>query len=165
MSPVMIGPTIDFFSHSQAQTYRFGIRLGQLAQPGDVICMEGPLGSGKTLLVQGIGQGLGVEETISSPTFTLINEYLGGRIPLYHIDLYRLQSEREIRGLGLWEYLESDGLSVVEWADRAPQLMPAHCLWITLRHISDTKRGIVIQAKGPRYTALLISFKRNTFGG
>ncbi len=165
MSPVMTGPTIDFFSHSVAQTRRFGFRLGQFAQPGDVFCLEGPLGSGKTLLTQGIGQGLDIQTAITSPTFTLINEYREGRIPLYHIDLYRLGSDQEIWDLGLLDYLESDGLSVVEWADQAPRVMPERRLWITLRHLSATKRGILMQAKGPRYIALLTSFRRDAFGG
>jgi tRNA threonylcarbamoyladenosine biosynthesis protein TsaE len=165
MSPVVEGPTIDFFSNNPAQTRRIGVRFGELAQPGDVLCLEGPLGSGKTLLTQGIGQGLGVRLPIVSPSFTLIKEYRSGRIPLYHIDLYRLTSEQEAWELGLLEYLEGDGISVIEWADRAPHLMSVDCLWITLCHLSETKRSVVIQAKGARYVALLAIFRRLAFGG
>ncbi len=165
MSPRMPVPTIEFLSHSTAHTRQIGERLGQLAQPGDVLCLEGPLGSGKTVLAQGIGRGLGIREPVSSPSFTLINEYRGGRLPLFHIDLYRLETDREVWDLGLVEYLEGDGLSVVEWADRAARLMPSERLWITLRHRSDSKRGIAIQAQGLRPRALLAGLERMALEG
>ena len=102
-------------------THSFGMRLGQQLSEGSVLLLEGDLGSGKTTLVQGLGMGLGIEETIVSPTFTLINEYLDGRLPLYHLDLYRLQP-LEIEALYLetyWEGLEVEpGIVAIEWADR-----------------------------------------------
>lgn len=165
MSSAMPDSTIELVSHSPAQTRRIGERLGQLAQPGDVLCLEGPLGSGKTVLAQGIGRGLGMREPVSSPSFTLINEYRSGRLPLFHIDLYRLETGQEVWDLGLVEYLEGTGLSVVEWADRAPRLMPSERLWITLQHRSETRRRIVIQAQGPRYSAVLASLKEMTLEG
>lgn len=106
-------------------TLDLGIKLGQTLTPGSVILLEGDLGAGKTTLVQGIGQGLGITESIVSPTFTLINEYTQGRIPLYHLDLYRLEPQ-EVAALNLetyWEGLEVEpGIVAIEWAERMPYL-------------------------------------------
>jgi tRNA threonylcarbamoyladenosine biosynthesis protein TsaE len=165
--PILDAHTLDFISHSPDQTRRFGARLGALLQPGDVVCLEGDLGTGKTCLAQGIGQGLGVVEPITSPTFTLIAEY---RPPapapvLYHIDLYRLSDPvAEALALGLDDYLVGDGVCLVEWADRIEPILPAGRLWVTLRHVALSKRGIVIRASGPRCDLLLSEFRASAFG-
>ncbi|MGQ9600449.1 MAG: tRNA (adenosine(37)-N6)-threonylcarbamoyltransferase complex ATPase subunit type 1 TsaE [Anaerolineae bacterium] len=165
--PILDEHTLDFISHSPAQTHRFGIRLGALLQAGDLICLEGELGTGKTCLIQGIGQGMGVVRPITSPTFTLIAEYpLPSPAPtFYHIDLYRLEKPvDEVLALGLEDYLWGDGVCVIEWADRIRPVLPAERLWITLRYVDTSKRGILMRATGSRYDELLRQFKRSAFG-
>lgn len=109
---------------------------------GDVVALVGDLGAGKTHLAKGIAIGLGVEEEASSPTFTLIHEYPGGRLPLYHIDLYRLESEDEAMRIGLDDYLHGEGVTVVEWADKFASLMPSHTQWIRIRALEGDHREI-----------------------
>ena len=165
--PILNKHTLDFVSHSPAQTRRFGARLGALLQAGDLICLEGELGTGKTCLAQGIGLGLGVTQAITSPTFTLIAEY---RLPrpapvLYHIDLYRLDAPlNEALAFGLDDYLAGDGVCLIEWADRIRLALPTERLWITLRHVDDSKRGLVMKATGARFDELLEQFRQSAFG-
>jgi len=159
--------TLDFISHSPAQTQRFGARLGVLLQAGDLICLEGELGTGKTCLAQGIGRGMGVVGPIVSPTFTLIAEHRPPppAPPLYHIDLYRLGTPvNEALALGLDEYLQGEGVCLIEWAERIAPILPRERLWITLRHLDSSKRGIVMQAHGSRYDDLLHRFRQSAFG-
>ena len=105
------------------ETDRFGKRLGELVQPGDVICLNGDLGAGKTTLSKSVGEGLGVEEYITSPTFTIINEY-EGRIPLYHFDVYRLNHGEELYDLGVEDYFYGDGVCLIEWAQNIQDYLP-----------------------------------------
>jgi tRNA threonylcarbamoyladenosine biosynthesis protein TsaE len=105
-------------SHSPADTESLGETWGRQAQPGLVIGLSGDLGAGKTQLVKGIARGLGITERVHSPTFTLLNVYSGGRLPLYHIDLYRLETEEQILSAGLEEYLNPQGVTVIEWVER-----------------------------------------------
>lgn len=159
--------TLDFISHSPEQTRRFGARLGSLVQAGDLICLEGEMGTGKTCLTQGIGEGLGVSEPIASPSFTLIAEHRppAPRPVLYHVDVYRLTSPlAEGWALGLESYLEGDGVCVVEWADRIRELVPGERLWITLRHVGEAKRGLTMIASSARYDELLRQFRESAFG-
>lgn len=165
--PILDEHTLDFISHSPTQTRRFGMRLGALLRAGDVICLEGELGTGKTCLAQGVGQGMGVAEPITSPTFTLIAEH---RPPLpaptlYHIDLYRLDNPvDEALAFGLDDYLLGDGVCLIEWADRIRTALPDERLWITLRHVDVSKRGILMNATSARYDELLRQFKQSAFG-
>ena len=140
-------------------TIRFGRLLGSQAQAGDIFTLSGDLGSGKTTLTQAIGQGLGVPDGcfITSPTFSLLHEY-PGRIPLYHMDLYRLTSADEIIELGFEDYLYGEGLTVIEWPDRLEDLMPADRLDIHLIWTSENSRLAVLTAYGnvkPRLTSFL----------
>ncbi len=105
------------------ETDRFGKRLGELVQPGDVICLNGDLGAGKTTLSKSVGEGLGVDEYITSPTFTIINEY-EGRIPLYHFDVYRLNHGEELYDLGVEDYFYGDGVCLIEWAQNIQDYLP-----------------------------------------
>jgi tRNA threonylcarbamoyladenosine biosynthesis protein TsaE len=165
--PILNEHSIDFVSHSPAQTRRLGSRLGVLLQAGDIVCMEGELGTGKTCLVQGIGQGMGVAEPITSPTFTLIAEYRPSPPApvLYHIDVYRLsEAVDEALALGLTDYLLGDGVCAIEWADRIEAALPTQRLWITLRHLDVNKRGILMKAAGVRYEDLLSGFRHSAFG-
>jgi len=130
--------------NSTAKTRELGIKLGRAAMPGDVICLDGDLGAGKTTLTQAIGVGLEVQEKdyITSPTFAILQEYQG-RIPLYHMDFYRLTSEEEIEGLGFDEYFYSLGLTVIEWPQQAIDLLPENRLYLTISIIDEQSRQIV----------------------
>lgn len=167
MSPILNPNVVDLISNSSGQTRRFGYRLGLLLQPGDIVCLEGDLGTGKTCFVQGIGQALGVRGAITSPTFTLVSEYRGPHqtMPLFHIDVYRLEDAEEIDGLGLWDYLFDDGVCAIEWADQIRDHLPEEAVWITLRHyLDDSRRGLILEGHGERYESLLREFKRTAFG-
>jgi tRNA threonylcarbamoyladenosine biosynthesis protein TsaE len=109
---------------------------------GEIFALHGVLGAGKTQLVKGLARGLGFEGDVTSPTFTLIHEYLGGRLPIYHIDLYRVRSEKEAVDLGIEEYLPSDGITVIEWPDRIPSLLPPETRHWELQVVSLTERVI-----------------------
>jgi tRNA threonylcarbamoyladenosine biosynthesis protein TsaE len=154
---------LDFISHSAQQTQRLGARLGELLSPGDVLLLDGNLGAGKTVFAQGVARGLGIQDPVTSPTFTLIHEYRG-RLPLYHVDLYRIVGAPEAADLGLEDYLYGEGVTLVEWADRAEPLLPAERLVVSLRPIAETKRAIRMVPTTARYAQLLAAFKRSAFG-
>lgn len=130
-------------SDSPEKTKRIAAEIAKRLRSGDVIALEGDLGSGKTTFVQGLAVGLGVakEEYVRSPTFTIVNEY-EGKSPLYHIDLYRLGGEDEIEALGLEEYFEGDGVTVVEWADRFRQSLPERTKRIAFKVVDEMRREI-----------------------
>ncbi len=109
---------MEFISHSPAETESLGERWGREAQRGLVIALSGDLGAGKTQLVRGFARGLGVATRVHSPTFTLVNEYSGGRLKLFHLDLYRLETRAQIHSAGIEEFLQPDGVAVIEWAER-----------------------------------------------
>ncbi len=168
--------TLDIISHSSAQTQRLGMRLGELMRGGELLLLEGQLGTGKTTFTQGLAQGMGIDEIISSPTFTLLKEYEGaaaapggslrqtGKGPaLYHFDLYRLDDPEEIVDLGFEEYFFGGGVSVVEWAERADLYWPTEHLRIRSKMLSETKRGLLFTATGSRYRQLLHQFQKNTY--
>lgn len=142
-------------SHSVAETQRLGCSLGHLLEGQEVICLEGELGTGKTTLIQAIGCALGVGDPITSPTFTLVNEYRGERATLYHIDLYRLDSTEELLQAGIDAYLWADGISVIEWAEKAKRILPPEYLYITLEHGGEDRREIYLQPQGQYYLQLL----------
>ena len=135
-------------SHSEQETAAIGRELARSLGAGDVVLLVGDLGAGKTALVRGIAEGLGVDPNeVSSPTFTLVQEYSGGRLPLYHVDLYRLNDPREIDDLGLDEIAE-DGVLAIEWAERHPR-PPGGVVRVQIEHAGETERRIVIeQAQG-----------------
>ncbi len=120
----------------------FGRTQATVQRRGDVLALCGDLGAGKTHFVKGLAAGLGSEIAVTSPTFTLIHEYAGGRLPLYHFDFYRLEEEDEALKIGLDEYLDGDGVCVIEWADKFPALLPAHTRWYRFTHRADGTRGI-----------------------
>lgn len=152
---------ISFFLPDAAATQQLGVVLGRTLSAGTVLLLQGDLGSGKTTLTQGIGQGLGITDAIASPTFTLVNEYIEGRIPLYHIDLYRLSSE-EATGLYLetyWEGLEYDpGIVVIEWAERL-QYLPPHYLQIQFSAGLEGGRRVQFKPVGEVQTDWLTAIK------
>jgi tRNA threonylcarbamoyladenosine biosynthesis protein TsaE len=148
--------TLRLISHSPEQTQHLGTCIGKLAKTGDVFLLTGNLGSGKTCLTQGIAWGLDVKEYAFSPSFVIVREYRG-RLPLYHIDFYRLNRIEEIVDLGLDEYLYDKGVCVVEWAEKGLAVLPKENLLINLSYISDTERTISLKPKGHRYTQVLKS--------
>jgi tRNA threonylcarbamoyladenosine biosynthesis protein TsaE len=162
MSPILEVNTLDFISHSEIQTFRFGVRLGNLLAPGDVVGLIGELGCGKTRWIQGMCEGLAVTDRVISPTFTLVNEYQG-KYPIYHIDLYRLDNIKEADSFGLDEYLFGSGITLIEWADRALDILPNEYLLIELYHLNDTHRRVVIRPYGERLKNVIQIFKKNTF--
>ena len=131
------------------RTESLGTVLGKIAEPGDIITLAGTLGAGKTALAQFIGRGLGIDPSIyiTSPTFSLLHEYQG-RIPLYHMDLYRLGSEEEIESLGFSEYFYGHGLTVIEWPERLGSLMPSERLHIELVISGETSRTAHLNTHG-----------------
>lgn len=165
MSPILDEKMLDFISHSDAQTRRLGARLAALLRGGEVICLEGELGTGKTCFAQGIGKGLGVEEPVVSPSFTLIREYAGApsRPRFIHVDLYRL-SEDDLLTLGLEEYMSPSCVVVIEWADRMGASTPEKRLEVRLRFVDDTKRGLTFVAYGDEHRQLLEAFRQSMFG-
>ena len=135
-----------FRTHSPEETLAIGERVGQNLKPGDIVALIGDLGAGKTCLTQGIARGVKVDpnQIVNSPSYTLINEY-AGKIPIYHIDLYRLQRREEILNLGLEEYLEGDGICIIEWADRMLDLRPEGYMEIKLNWEDEFVRTIEVQ--------------------
>lgn len=133
-----------FKTHSPSETQKIAAQCAAALQPGAVLALVGELGSGKTCFVQGLAAGLGVPEkiTVASPTFVLIHEYAGGRLPLFHFDFYRLEKKEEALQLGLEEYWEGEGVSVVEWADRFPKIFPEKTKWIYFETHGETQREI-----------------------
>lgn len=155
-----MGCQISMVSHSPEETADWGRKLGSLLGAGDAVALIGELGAGKTALAQGILRGLGVpEETyIASPTFTLINEYRG-RVPLYHLDFYRLDHPSDCANLGLEEYLGGAGVALIEWADKMPALLPGDHLAIRLAYLDETTRQVLVSASGDRSALLLQAFE------
>ncbi len=151
--------TTNLTSRSPENTQRLGGIIGELAQPGDVLLLTGNLGAGKTCLTQGIAAGLGCKDHAQSPSFVIMRE-LTGRLLLYHIDLYRLGNSEEIADLGLDDYFYGQGLSVVEWAERAFHLLPPQHLLIDIQYYRGYKRNITLTASGRHYQQMAEEIKK-----
>lgn len=140
---------------------KFGIKLGKILKSGDIVCLNGELGAGKTTITKSIGVGLGVKDYITSPTFTLINEY-SGRLPVYHFDVYRLENVEDLYDLGFDEYFYGKGVSIVEWAEKIERLLPEHKLVLDIEKGQDIgERVIKIKAYGNRYIEILKELGEN----
>ena len=135
-------------TESAAETRALGERLAGQLKAGDVVLLEGELGAGKSELARGIARGLGVTETVTSPSFTILNVYESGRCPLYHFDWYRLESEEELYELGMDEYLGGDGIALVEWPGRCPEAVPEDCLLLRIEAEGENTRRIQPEARG-----------------
>ena len=153
---------LELSSHSPEETQKFGMRIGELALPGDIFLLVGSLGAGKTCLTQGIAWGLGIKEYALSPSFVIVRE-LHGRLPLYHVDLYRLDNIKEIAELGLDDYLYGNGVCVIEWAEKGLDILPAEHLLIEISYLSDTERGFKLKPSGKRYVKMAARL-RTSFG-
>lgn len=164
------GATLDFISHSPEQTRRVGWRLGQHARAGDLFLLSGTFGAGKTALTQGLAAGLAIAGRVTSPSFTLVNEYdgrtvAGEPVRLYHVDLYRLETSAEVDSVGLEDLLaDPAGVCAIEWPDRLGELTPREHLLIALEMVSETKRRLAFAPVGARYAALLAEVRAEAFG-
>jgi tRNA threonylcarbamoyladenosine biosynthesis protein TsaE len=156
---------MDFFSRSPEQTRRIGMRLGGVLQPGDVICLQGDLGAGKTTFVQGIAKGWGSLDAVSSPTFIIVNIYRrADQSRLFHMDAYRLDSTSEAEELDLDSML-AQGPLLIEWPERIDGLVPDENLWVSLEHVDEEEREMKFKASGRRYDELLKIVRHAAFGG
>lgn len=147
---------MDIVSKTTAQTRRLGETIGRLLNPGEVVALIGELGTGKTVLAQGIAFGLGVDSKVypRSPSFVLINEYKG-RVPVYHFDLYRLESLKELEGIGYEEYFYGDGVTIIEWADKLEESLPDQYLRIELSFKGKESRLIKLTPFGAEYEKII----------
>jgi tRNA threonylcarbamoyladenosine biosynthesis protein TsaE len=153
---------LKFHTHSDKETIDFGRKIGALLKAGDVVALNGPLGSGKTWLTKGIALGLGVDPNmvITSPSFSLVNEYSAGCV-MYHMDLYRLERISDILAVGLEEYLYNEGVAVVEWADRAEEILPEWRLAVNFTIIDDLNREISLEGDHPRTMEIIKHLERS----
>ena len=136
----------SIISHSPEETFAIGQRFAATLRRGDVLALCGDLGAGKTHFVKGLAAGLGATGEVTSPTFTLIHEYHGGALSLYHVDFYRLEETGEALNIGIEEYLEGDGITAIEWADKFAELIPEGAHWIRFAHLEDGGRQIDLPA-------------------
>lgn len=151
-------PSAELISHSPDDTIKIGTRIGGLAASGDIFLLTGSLGAGKTCLTQGIARGLGIEEHTQSPSFVLVRQ-LYGRLPLYHIDLYRLDNIDEIADLGLDDYLYGDGVCVIEWAEKGLKLLPQEHMMIDISYLGDNERRLIFKPGSRRYHEMLAKLR------
>ncbi len=162
--PILDPNTVECISRSADQTRRFGMRLGGLLRPGDLVALAGDLGAGKTPLISGVAKGWGSLDPVTSPTFVLVNEYYrvdGGA--LFHMDAYRLGSIWEAEELDLERMLQKGPL-LIEWADRIEEILPWECLWIRMKYIAEGIRSFTLKPAGKRYVNLTAEFRRLCFG-
>ncbi len=163
--PILNAHTMDFFSRSPEQTRRIGRRLGEALQAGDVICLQGDLGAGKTTFAQGVAQGWGSLDAVSSPTFILVNLYRrADEARLFHMDAYRLDSAPEAEELDL-DTMLAQGPLLIEWPERIDGLVPDEHLWIKFEYVDEEEREMNLQATGKRYDELLEIIRRAAYGG
>lgn len=144
---------VYYKTSSVEQTVEVGIKLGKLLQKGDIVCLSGNLGTGKTAFTNGIAKSLGIDGYITSPTFTIVNEYRGD-VPLYHFDAYRLADSEEMFEIGFEEYIEGNGVVVIEWPQRISDILPQEYIWIEIKKDMEAgtdARVIEITFKGSKY--------------
>ncbi len=164
--PILDQHTLDFISSSTEQTVRLGIRLGELLHPGDMVCLYGDLGAGKTAFSRGVGRGWGTALRVTSPTFILINEYPRAKdgAVLYHIDCYRLETDRDVMTVGLDDVFDGQGAVIIEWPERIEGWLPPDRLRIQIGYLSETRRTLQFKGIGERAEQLLAEFKHSAFG-
>ncbi|MBW4827838.1 MAG: tRNA (adenosine(37)-N6)-threonylcarbamoyltransferase complex ATPase subunit type 1 TsaE [Clostridiaceae bacterium] len=142
-------------------TEKFGYKLGSLLKGGDIVCLTGDLGAGKTTLTKSIAKGLDVKDYVTSPTFALINEYKG-RVPVYHFDVYRLEGIEDVIDLGFEEYFYSKGVTIIEWGDKIEKFLPEDILTVEMnRGKTDNERIVSIFSNGKRSETIIEELKKN----
>ena len=163
---ILTDGSLDFISSSEQQTMRLGVRLGELLQVHDILCFAGDLGSGKTVLARGVGRGWGTAIRVTSPTFTLVNQYPRMRDDriLYHIDCYRLESDGDIITAGMEDILLAEGAFMIEWPEKIDSWLPEDQLLIELTYMSETRRKMRFTAGDGRSLDLLKAFRHSAFG-
>jgi tRNA threonylcarbamoyladenosine biosynthesis protein TsaE len=164
--PILRDGELDIISHSPEQTRRLGTRLGSLLRAGDIICLSGDMGAGKTVFSAGIGKGWGAKTPLTSPTFNLIHEHVREKDSqrLFHLDCYRLESAHEAENIGLDDILNGRGPVIFEWPEHIESILPKERLWIELRILEPTRRNFIFNAAGKRYEELVKQFRESTFG-
>lgn len=164
--PILREGELDIMSHSVEQTQRLGARLGSLLRAGDVVCLSGDMGAGKTVFSSGIGQGWGANTPLTSPTFNLVHQHrrTQDKQVLYHLDCYRLSDEGDSVSIGIDDLLDGQGVVILEWAERIKGILPADRLWVELRVREETRRNLMMEAVGQRYQALLEAFRQSAYG-
>ena len=135
---------MTFVTHSPAETERLGEKLAEKLTPGAVLAYRGKLGAGKTAFTRGLARGLGYTDPVTSPTYTIVNEYLGGRLPLFHFDMYRLSSAEDLWDIGWEDYLDRGGVCAVEWSENVAEALP-DAITVTIRKVDDTTRQITVE--------------------
>ena len=135
---------MEFITHSPEETEKIGEALAKSLQPGTILAYRGDLGAGKTAFTRGLARGLGCKETVTSPTYTIVNEYLGGRLPLFHFDMYRLASSDDLWDIGWEDYLERGGVCAVEWSENVQDAME-DAITVTIEKLGETTRRITIE--------------------
>ena len=135
---------MEFITHSPMETEQLGQKLGQTLPAGTVIAYRGDLGAGKTAFTRGLARGLGITDPVTSPTYTIVNEYLGGRLPLFHFDMYRLASSDDLWDIGWEDYLDRGGVCAVEWSENVDDAME-NAIYVTIHKTGETSRRIVIE--------------------
>lgn len=143
---------MEYMTNAPEETEALGEKLGELLRPGTVLAYLGDLGAGKTAFTRGLARGLGCRETVTSPTYTIVNEYLGGRLPLFHFDMYRLASSDDLWDIGWEDYLDRQGVCAVEWSENVPEAMTG-ALTVRIEKLGDTVRRITIDG-GAEYADL-----------
>lgn len=158
---ILAAGAVDFVSRSVERTTQIGALLGEVLRAGDVICLSGALGAGKTALTRGIAAGWGAREPVTSPTFTLVHEHTRASDDrrLYHIDCYRLDGAASAWSIGLEDLIYGDDVTVIEWAENVRDLLPPDCLWITLEFGGENERRLSYTALGERGQRLLDAFR------
>ena len=135
---------MKFITHSPEETEKIGEALAKSLQPGTILAYRGDLGAGKTAFTRGLARGLGCKETVTSPTYTIVNEYLGGRLPLFHFDMYRLASSDDLWDIGWEDYLDREGVCAVEWSENVQDAME-NAITVTIEKLGETTRRITIE--------------------
>ncbi len=164
--PILRDGELDIISHSVEQTRRLGTRLGSLLRAGDIICLSGDMGAGKTAFAAGVGKGWGAKTPLTSPTFNLIHEHVREKDKqrLFHLDCYRLENALDAENIGLDDVLNGRGPVIFEWPEHIESILPKERLWVELRILETTRRNFIFNAVGKRYEELVKQFRESTFG-
>ena len=164
--PILREGELDIISTSPEQSKRMGIRLGRLLQAGDVICLSGDMGAGKTVFSSGIGQGWGSQHKITSPTYNLVHQHSRKKDDtiLYHLDCYRMRGVDEIDSIGFDDMIDNNGILLIEWAERIEDALPDTYLWIDLRVVEEMRRNFILEAQGEHYQHLVDTFRNEIYG-
>lgn len=141
---------MDYLTSSEQETEALGQRLGEVLTPGSVVAFTGDLGAGKTAFTRGLARGLGISDRVTSPTFTIVNEYEGGRLPLFHFDLYRLGGEEELFDIGWEDYLARGGVCVVEWSENVPGALDGETIRVDIRRGETDNHRKISVGNGPK---------------